>query len=307
MNVLVTGGAGFIGSHLVDRLIELGKNVIIIDNLSSGLKANLNSSAIFYKMDIRSLNLKKVFQNHEIDSVFHFAAQIDIRKSLSEIEYEIDVNVKGSVNLIVNAAKYGVAETYFASSGGAIYGEQIEYPATEDHPTEPESPYGIDKLTIEKYLFCFKKLYGFNTSIFRFSNVYGPRQNPQSEAGVVSIFANRMLKDKKINIYGDGNQTRDFVYIRDVVDAMVEVYEQKTQGIFNISTGKEATVNEIFHILADELKYGREPIYLEARPGELLRSLLSHDKLKSATGWEPTRDMRTGLRETGEWFKENFK
>ncbi len=307
MNILITGGAGFIGSHLADRLIQSGKNVIIIDNLVTGLKENVNKSAIFYKMDVRSLNLKKIFQNHEIDTVFHFAAQIDIRKSLSEIEYEIDVNVKGSVNLIVNAAKYGAKEIYFASTGGAVYGDQLEYPASEDHPIEPLSPYGIDKFTIEKYLACFKKIYNFKYSVFRFSNVYGPRQNPQSEAGVVSIFVHRMLKDKKINIYGDGNQTRDFIYVSDAVDAMMKIFETKKHGTYNVCTQTETSVNEIFKVLAPELHYERVPIMLELRPGELLRSCLSYKKIGKAVNWKPSVDIKRGLKKTADWYRENFK
>ena len=306
-NILITGGAGFIGSHLADRLIEKGKNVIIIDNLTTGERENINPSAIFYKMDIRSLNLKKIFQNHDIKTVFHLAAQIDIRKSLSEIEYEIDVNIKGSVNLIVNAAKYGVEEIYFTSTGGAIYGEQNEYPAKEDHPLEPESPYGIDKMAIEKYLNCYKRIYGFKTFIFRLANVYGPRQNSNSEAGVIAIFCNRMLKDKKINIYGDGKQTRDFVFIEDVVSGIDKVFTTKKEGIYNISTSEETDVNNVFDILADEMEYERKPIYLEMRPGELLRSSLSYENINKSVGWVPGHTIEEGLKKTADWYKEEFK
>jgi UDP-glucose 4-epimerase len=307
MNVLVTGGAGFIGSHLVDRLIKENKNVIIVDNLSTGLKENVNPSAIFYKMDIRSLNLKKIFQNHEIDTVYHLAAQIDIRKSLSEIEYEIDVNIKGSVNLLVNAAKYGIKEIYFTSSGGGVYGEQETYPTTEENSVNPESPYGIDKLAIEKYILCFQKLYGFKASILRLSNVYGPRQNPQSEAGVIAIFTNRMLKDKKIMIYGSGEQMRDFVYIDDVINVIFTIREENLDGIFNISTGKTTTVNNVFEMLKKEFIYKRTPIYLEKRPGELMKSQLSYKKIAGITGWKPKFSIEKGLKATAKWFKNNRK
>ena len=306
-NILVSGGAGFIGSHLVDRLIEMGKNVIIIDNLSTGLKENINKSAIFYKRDIRALNLKQIFQNHEIDTVFHFAAQIDVRKSLNEIEYEIDVNIKGSVNLIVNAAKYGVQEFYFTSTGGALYGDNNVLPATEETEVMPDSPYAIDKFTIEKYLESFKRLYGFKIFIFRLANVYGPRQNSQSEAGVIGIFSTRMLKNKKILVYGDGKQTRDFVYVKDVIDAMMTIYNKKVEGIFNVGTTEETDVLTLFEILKEELDYKREPIFLEMRPGELLRSALAYNKIKKAVGWKPKTSIEAGLKKTAKWYKENFR
>lgn len=306
-NILVSGGAGFIGSHLVDRLIEMGKNVIIIDNLSTGLKENINKSAIFYKRDIRALNLKQIFQNHEIDTVFHLAAQIDVRKSLNEIEYEIDVNVKGSVNLIVNAAKYGVQEFYFTSTGGALYGDNNVLPATEDTEIMPDSPYAIDKFTIEKYLESFKRLYGFKIFIFRLANVYGPRQNSQSEAGVIGIFSTRMLKNKKVLVYGDGNQTRDFVYVSDVIDAFMNIYNKKIEGIFNVGTTVETSVLDIFNILKEELNYKRDPIFLEMRPGELARSCLSYNKIKKAVGWKPKNTIETGLKKTAKWYRENFR
>ena len=306
-NILVSGGAGFIGSHLIDRLIEMGKNVIIIDNLSTGLKENINKSAIFYKRDIRALNLKQIFQNHEIDTVFHFAAQIDVRKSLNEIEYEIDVNIKGSVNLIVNAAKYGVQEFYFTSTGGALYGDNNVLPATEETEVMPDSPYAIDKYTIEKYLESFKRLYGFKIFIFRLANVYGPRQNSQSEAGVIGIFSTRMLKNKKILVYGDGKQTRDFVYVKDVIDAMMTIYNKKVEGIFNVGTTEETDVLTLFEILKEELDYKREPIFLEMRPGELLRSALAYNKIKKAVGWKPKTSIEAGLKKTAKWYKENFR
>lgn len=305
-NILVSGGAGFIGSHLVDRLIEMGKNVIIIDNLSTGLKENINKSAIFYKRDIRALNLKQIFQNHEIDTVFHFAAQIDVRKSLNEIEYEIDVNIKGSVNLIVNAAKYGVQEFYFTSTGGALYGDNNVIPATEETEIMPASPYAIDKFTIEKYLESFKRLYGFKIFIFRLANVYGPRQNSQSEAGVIGIFSTRMIKNKKVLVYGDGKQSRDFVYVKDVIDAMMTVYNKKVEGIFNVGTTVETNVLQLFEILKEELHYKREPIFLEMRPGELLRSSLSYAKIKKAVGWKPKTSIEAGLKKTAKWYKENL-
>ncbi len=306
-NILVSGGAGFIGSHLVDQLIEMGKNVIIIDNLSTGLKENINKSAIFYKRDIRALNLKQIFQNHEIDTVFHFAAQIDVRKSLNEIEYEIDVNVKGSVNLIVNAAKYGVQEFYFTSTGGALYGDNNVLPATEETEVMPDSPYAIDKFTIEKYLESFKRLYGFKIFIFRLANVYGPRQNSQSEAGVIGIFSTRMLKNKKVLVYGDGKQTRDFVYVKDVIDAMMTIYNKKVEGIFNVGTSEETDVLTLFEILKEEIGYKREPIFLEMRPGELLRSALSYNKIKKAVGWKPKTPIKMGLKKTATWYKENYR
>jgi UDP-glucose 4-epimerase len=221
MKILVTGGAGFIGSHVVDAYLELGHEVVVVDNLSSGSIENLNPKAKFYKMDIRDSDIEDLFKNEKPDIVNHHAAQMDVRKSVEDPIYDADVNIIGSLNLLQNCIRYGVKKFIFASTGGAIYGEQDYFPADEEHPTRPLSPYGVAKLTVEKYLYFYKEVHGLNYVVLRYANIYGPRQNPHGEAGVVAIFTSKMLKGEQPVINGDGFQTRDYTFVGDVVRANV--------------------------------------------------------------------------------------
>ncbi|MEA3506800.1 MAG: NAD-dependent epimerase/dehydratase family protein, partial [Elusimicrobiota bacterium] len=226
MKILVTGGAGFIGSHIADRLIKEGHSVVILDNLYSGKRENINKDADFVKMDIRDKEVEGVFKEHNFDAVFHLAAQMDVRKSVEDPVLDADINIIGGINILQNAVKYGAGKVVFASSGGVMYGECADrYPVESEYPN-PLCPYGDSKLALEFYLNFYRDNYGLQSAALRFGNVYGPRQDPHGEAGVVSIFSGRMLKDEEIYIFGDGKQTRDYVYAGDVVDANIKVMDK---------------------------------------------------------------------------------
>ena len=253
MNILVTGGAGFIGSHIADAYIAEGHNVIIVDNLSGGVLENVNPKAKFYQLDVRSEKLEDVFQKEKIDVVNHLAAQMDVRRSVSDPKFDASVNVLGGLNIFESARRHRVKKIIFSSTGGAIYGEQDYFPADEEHPTRPISPYGISKLCIEKYLFYYKTVFGINYIVLRYANVYGPRQNPHGEAGVIAIFCNKMLKGEQPVINGYGKQTRDYTFVGDVVKANLLALKYDGSNIYNIGTGIEADVNKLFLELRSHL------------------------------------------------------
>lgn len=307
MNILVTGGAGFIGSHVVDAYIELGHNVIVVDNLSTGSIENLNPKAKFYQLDIRDDKIEEVFKLEKIDVVNHHAAQMDVRKSVEDPIYDADVNIIGSLKLLQFSVKYGIKKFIFASTGGAIYGEQDYFPADEEHPTRPLSPYGVAKLTIEKYLYFYKEVHGLNYVVLRYANIYGPRQNPHGEAGVVAIFTSKMLRGEQPVINGDGFQTRDYTYVGDVVRANVLALNyDKSSGVFNIGTGLETDVNTLFHKLKNLTGANCEEFHGPAKPGEQRRSVISYNKIYQTLGWKPEVPLDEGLRLTVEFFKNKL-
>lgn len=303
MKVLVTGGAGFIGSNLADALINEGHEVVVVDNLYMGQMENINPEAKFYLMDIRSAELAKVFKHEKIEVVYHQAAQMDVRKSVDDPMFDAGVNVLGTLNLLQNSIQNKIKRFLFASTGGAVYGEQDYFPADEEHPTRPCSPYGITKLTVEKYLYYYNLVFGLNYTILRYANVYGPRQNPHGEAGVVSIFANRMLSGEQPIINGDGKQTRDYVYVGDVVRANLLALEKGLNDIFNVGTGIETDVNEIFNGINKAVGNNTPEKHGEAKVGEQLRSVVSYEKAKKSLRWEPEIDLKTGLNKTVEYFR----
>jgi UDP-glucose 4-epimerase len=305
MNILVTGGAGFIGSQIADEYIKLGHNVIIADNMSTGVKEFINSKAKFYEVDIRDDKISEIFRKHKIDVINHHAAQIDLRKSVADPKYDVDVNVIGSINLLQYAIENSVKKFIFASTGGAIYGEHDYFPADEKHPTRPYAPYGINKNTIEKYLFYYNHVYGLNYVVFRYANVYGPRQNPFGECGVVAIFTDKMLGDSKPVINGNGKQTRDYVYVQDVVNANVLALDAKGPVIFNIGTSVETSVNYIFNKVNEYAGTKFEENHGPAKKGEQMRSVLSYEKIKKELGWNPKINMDEGLKLTLEYFKNH--
>lgn len=306
MNILVTGGAGFIGSHIVDAYIELGHNVIVVDNLSTGSIENLNPKAKFYQLDIRDDKVEEVFKVEKIDVVNHHAAQMDVRKSVENPIYDADVNIIGSLKLLQFSIKYGVKKFIFASTGGAIYGEQDYFPADEEHPTRPLSPYGVAKLTVEKYLYFYKEVHGLNYIALRYANIYGPRQNPHGEAGVVAIFTGKMLKGEQPIINGDGFQTRDYTYVGDVVRANVLALNYDKSDVFNIGTGLETDVNTLFHKLKTLTGANCKEYHGPAKPGEQRRSVISYDKIYKTLGWKPEVSLDEGLRLTVEYFKNKL-
>ncbi len=301
--ILVTGGAGFIGSNVADRFIQDGHKVVIIDNLSTGVKANLNKKAKFYKVDIRSAVIDKIFEREKPDILCHYAAQIDVRKSTNDPIFDAEVNIIGSLNLFNASVKHKVKKIIFASTGGAIYGEQDYYPADENHPANPVSPYGVAKLAIEKYLHFYKEVYGINFVALRYANVYGPRQNPFGEAGVVGIFTERLLGGKKAIINGDGKQTRDFVFVEDVVESNVLALKYPKSDIFNIGTGIETDVNRIFRTLDEKIGSGQKELHGPAQLGEQQRSVLECLKAKRVLKWKPKYNLEEGIAKTVEYYK----
>jgi UDP-glucose 4-epimerase len=306
MNILITGGAGFIASHVADAYIDAGHRVVILDDLSTGSLDNINPKAVFYQLDIRSPGIEEIFKKERIDVLNHHAAQMDVRRSVADPAFDASVNVLGGLNLFENARKFGVKKIIFASTGGAVYGEQDSFPADEDHPTRPLSPYGITKLTTEKYLFYYKAVYGIDHIILRYANIYGPRQNPHGEAGVVAIFCSRLLKHEQPVINGDGRQTRDYVFVGDVVAANLLALTCAGSHIFNIGTGVESDVNKIFHVLRDALNPSSPERHGPAKLGEQLRSVISSEKIKRELGWRPTAPIDEGLRRTAEWFRKKI-
>jgi len=303
---MLTGGAGFIGSHIADLIIKEGHQVIIIDNLLNGKKANINSAASFYHLDIRDKSLEEVFAQERPDVLNHHAAQVSVRDSVTDPIYDLEINVRGTVHLLELSRKYGVKKVIFASSGGAIYGEQDYFPADEKHPLRPLSPYGAAKLAGESYLYYYQQIFDLPYIALRYANVYGPRQNPFGEAGVVAIFANKLLRNENPTINGDGEQTRDYVFVEDVVKANVTTLRDENSDIFNVGTSIETSVNELFasiNLIAGgkaEEKHGPAP------KGEQARSVITSDKLLQRFNWKPSIKIDEGLKKTFEFFKSNI-
>ncbi len=295
MKILVSGGAGFIGSNIVDEYVVLDHEVVILDNLSTGLKKNINPKAEFILEDINSDNIINIFEKHKFDIVCHHAAQMNVRVSVSDPRFDATNNILGSLNIFEACKNTGVKKVIFASSGGTIYGEQDYFPADEEHPTRPCSPYGIAKLSVEKYLFYYKEVYGLDYVAFRYGNVYGARQNPHGEAGVVAIFLGKMLAGEQPVINGDGLITRDYIYIDDVVRANVLALNNNFSGIYNITTGVENDVNTIFNNLKLLTDSNAQQFHGPAKAGEQRRSVCSYNKIQSMHGWLPKFDFQTGL------------
>lgn len=304
MKIVVTGGAGFIGSHLVDRLIQEGHEVVVVDNLSTGKRKNLNRAARFYKLDILSSRLERVFRKERPALVMHLAAQMDVRRSVEDPIFDAQVNVLGTLNVLEQAVKHGTRKVVFSSSGGAIYGEQEVFPAPESHPTRPLSPYGISKLAGEFYLEYYQRISGIQYVSLRYSNVFGPRQDPEGEAGVVAIFTQKMLAGEQPIINGNGRQTRDFIYVDDVVEANLAVMGKEVHGTYNVGTGEEATINDLFRHLVELTKAGCKEIHGPARKGEQIRSVIDSSKLREELGWDPRVTLREGLTRTVEYFQK---
>lgn len=303
MRALVTGGAGFIGSHLVERLLQEGLHVIVVDNLSTGRRQFVHPDALFYPLDILSPHLAEVFQTHRPQVVFHLAAQASVVRSLEDPVEDARTNILGSLNLLQMCRRFGVERFVYTSTGGALYGEPQQLPCPETHPIVPLSPYGASKYAVEVYLPLFRSLTGFTYTILRYSNVYGPRQDPYGEAGVVAIFTRRMLDREEVVIYGDGTQERDFVYVGDVVEANVLALRQTQSEVYNIGTGKGTSVNALFQRLATLTGYQRPPRYAPPRPGEVYKIWLDVRKAREGLGWIPRTDLDKGLELTVAAFR----
>ena len=299
---IVTGGAGFIGSHIVDELLKRGYRVAVIDNLSTGKRGNVNPAAAFFKLDIQSSQVGKVFAKFKPQSVFHFAAQIDVRKSVADPIEDAKTNIIGSLNILEQCRKQNVKKIVFASSGGTIYGDADRVPTSETYPGSPLSPYGIAKYTVEHYLWYYWNVCAMPFVSLRLANIYGPRQNSKGEAGVVAIFTDAMLAKKQPVISGNGKQMRDFVFVADVVRAAMKAGASKRIGVYNVGTAKETNINEIFSLLKHLTKSGAKKAYGPAKKGEQARSCLSYGKIQKEMGWKPSYGLEKGLQETVEWF-----
>lgn len=307
MKILVTGGAGFIGSTLVDKLIDLGHDLTIMDDLSSGKKEYLNPKARFYQLDINSTKVGEIFAVQGFDYVYHLAAQIDVRISVENPELDNKINVLGGLNILKNCLEHKVKKIIFVSTGGALYGEADIIPTPEDYPTNPLSPYGIHKLTFEKYLNYYHQVYGQAYTILRLANVYGPRQYKGGEAGVVSIFIDKAVNDLECVVNGDGLQTRDYVYVDDVVAGLTGAMETDYIGAINIGTGVEKNLKDI--IMAIELALGHsiKKSFGPAKAGEQRRSCLSFARAKEILNWEPRMILEQGIKNTVQWSKTQIK
>lgn len=296
-HVLVTGGAGFIGSHLVDAYVDAGWRVSIVDDLSSGKQDHLNPAAAFYEMDIRHDHVVELMQELRPDVVNHHAAQMDVRKSVADPTADAVTNVVGSVRLLQAAVDAGVKRFLFASTGGAIYGEPVSVPQDEEHPANPLSPYGCAKLAVEHYLNYFHAVHGLSTVALRYANVYGPRQNPHGEAGVIAIFAEKMHRGEPVTIYGTGEQTRDFVSVADVVAANMAASGADWTGSFNVGTGVETSISQLYELMAAALDIQRLPLHAEAKRGEQMRSVLDGRRLQSLAALPGKKTISRGLSE----------
>jgi len=305
MKILVTGGAGFIGSNIVDAYVSAGHEVSIIDNLSSGKKENINPLAVFYQADITDqIRIKEIFSKNTFDVVSHHAAQIDVRKSVEDPGFDAKINIIGSLNVLENAKNSGVKKIIFSSSGGTIYGECGKTPPDELAPARPLSPYGITKYSLEFYLKFYAEIFGMKYTVLRYANVYGPRQDPHGEAGVVAIFSERMLNNSELYIFGDGEQKRDYVCVSDLVKANVAALAKADNEIINVGTSKATSVNELFALMKDLTLYQMSPVYKPARPGELLYSVLGIKKAKDVLNWQPETPLRDGLEKTINFFRK---
>ena len=301
--VLVTGGAGFIGSHLSDALIARGYDVHVLDDLSSGRRENVPADATLHVLDIRDPQVHDLFARERFDLMVHHAAQMDVRRSVADPSFDADVNVRGLLNLMEAGRRNGLHKVVFASTGGAIYGEPDSVPQDESHALQPLSPYGITKLASEKYLHYYFKEYGIPYVALRYGNVYGPRQNPHGEAGVIAIFTTKLLDGDRPVINGDGEQTRDYVFVGDVVAANLAALVHPDPDLINIGTSRETSVNELFRILRDLVDPAVPETHGPGKPGEQRRSVLDVSKARRVLHWAPSVDLRSGLSLTVDWFR----
>lgn len=307
MKTLVTGGCGFIGSNLVDKLIDLGYDVLVVDNLITGKEENINKKAKFYKINLTNYkNLESIFSTLKPEIVFHLASNASVTESIKNPKFDAENNILGSINLFELSIKNKVKRIIYSSTGGAVYIEGKNLPKKENAKISPISPYGVSKYCVEKYLDYYKNLYKIERVTLRYSNVYGPRQDPFGEAGVVAIFTNRILKGERPIVYGDGNQTRDFIYVDDVIKANILSIDGE-DDIYNIGTGIETSINELIKIFSKILDKNIEPIYDEKREGEIYRISLSTKKAERQLKFKFETSLEEGIKKTVDWFKIYYK
>lgn len=303
MKILVTGGAGFIGSHIVDAFLSEGHQVCVVDDLSSGRRANVPPGVRLHAVDIRDADLAEVFEEEKPEVVSHQAARANVRESFEKPQLYADVNVVGSVNLLECCRQFNVRKVIYASTGGAVYGEPKTLPVPEDHPIDPLDPYGASKHHVEHYLRLYQTNFGLSYTVLRYPNVYGPRQDPYGEAGVVAIFAVKMLKGERPTINGSGEQMRDFVYVADVAGANAAALHRGDDEILNIGSGAGVSVGEIFHTLAELIGYQEEPEYGPAKAGEVFRIFLNAERAREKLAWTPQISLQEGLASTVDYFR----
>jgi UDP-glucose 4-epimerase len=306
--ILVTGGAGFIGSNVADRYVELGHDVVIVDNLSTGFERNLNPKAKFYKADIcDSKTMRQIFLKEKPKIVNHHAAQMDVRVSTRKPIFDARINIIGSLNILKNCIRTSVKKVIYSNTGGALYGEvkKEDLPINENYPINPICQYGISKHTVEHYLFLYSRNYGLKYTSLRYPNVFGDRQNPHGEAGVIAIFTGKMLSGKRPVIFGDGLQTRDYIYVKDIAEANVLALESEDSNAYNLGTGKETSVLDVFNTLKKELKFGEEPIFEKERLGEIMCFSLDASKIKADIGWTPKHSFKEGIKKTINYYKKD--
>ena len=304
MRVLVTGGAGFIGSHVVDRLLADGHRVDVVDNLSTGRPELVNAKAVSHSCDIRSAHLDEVVAAAEPEAVVHVAAQAAVARSTADPMTDASVNVLGTIALLASCRRHEVRRVVYISTGGAAYGDTDVIPTPEEHPARPTSPYGVSKVAAESYLGCWQGITGVSTLSLRLANVYGPRQNPLGEAGVIAIFAHRLLRDEPCVVHWDGEQTRDYVYVEDVADAVSRAVDQsEARGILNVGTGVEVSVNELYRRLAGLAGVTRPPERGPRREGDWRRGALDATRAATVLGWKPLTTLEVGLAHTMAYFK----
>jgi UDP-glucose 4-epimerase len=307
MKVLVTGGAGFCGSHVVDGLIDAGHEVVIVDDLSSGREENLNPRAKFYRLDIRSPALEEVFKAERPSCVNHHAAQISVRASMQDPLRDASLNILGTINLLECCKRHGVEKLVYISTGGAVYGEPLYLPCDEEHPVRPLCQYGASKHTVEHYLHLYHQLHGLRYTVLRYPNIYGPRQDPHGEAGVVAIFARQMLNGEQAVINGSGEQERDFLYVGDAVTANLLALEKGGDGIYNLGWGKGVSVNQLFQTMVSLTGYRRLPLHGPPIPGEVFKIYLDARKAEKELGWRPQVALEEGLRLTVDFFRRQAR
>lgn len=301
--ILVTGGAGFIGSHIVDAYVEAGNHVAVVDNLSSGSREFVNPKATFYELDIRSEDIRSIFEKEKPEVVNHLAAQIDVRRSVEEPMFDAEVNIRGSLNVLESAVKTGVKKLLFASTGGAIYGEPEHLPVSEGYWPRPICHYGAAKYSVEHYIYLYRHLYGIDFTILRFPNVYGPRQNPHGEAGVCSILIGLMLEGRAPTLFGYGKPLRDYVYVGDIARANVLALEKGSGETLNLGSSIGTSVREIFDILKKILSFPDDPILKELRPGEICEIYITGERAWQVLGWSPTVELKEGLQRTVDYIR----
>jgi UDP-glucose 4-epimerase len=307
VKILVTGGAGFIGSHVVDAFLAAGHDVAVVDNLTTGDARWINPRARFHEVDLRSARLGRVFETERPEVVAHLAAQASVSRSVIDPVFDASVNIGGSVGLLECCRRHGVRRVIYSSSGGAGYGDTDVIPTPESHPSLPISPYGITKVAVEQYVSAWTGIYGISGISLRYANIYGPRQNPQGEAGVIAIFCHRLLTAQAPIINGDGDQTRDYTYVEDVAAANVKALEHPgATGGVNIGTGIETSVNDLYRALVQAAGSTMKAQHAPARPGEQRRSCLSPAVAARALGWKPTVSLAEGLRRTFDFFKKEI-